>query len=355
MIGDEERTLESQVVQQIAQVFGVGRVSFYDAAENRVYATGTPPISEEILRRVAEPHTAEVIVDQRTRVVPVQLGGRHFGSLGVSGGTLSDAALQAITQLAAISIERAREQKAAAHAEAERESEQLKSALLDALAHEFKTPLTSIKAAGTTVLARAAIGSIDRELLTIIDEETDHMTNMVSEAIELARVPGAELKLEREPVPARLLISSVLESLRTANDGRAIEIEIPEDIPPLFVDRRRSELVFRQLIDNAMKYANPLSRIRISAKMSSGSIEFEIASAGQMIPRGELDLIFRKFYRGAGVRDRIPGTGMGLPIAKAIVEAHGGELRVHSAPDGKTSFFFTLPVVARAAQGGKTV
>ena len=130
--------------------------------------------------------------------VPVSLGGHSEGSIGIKGASISETALYAIAGLAAIAFERSRNRALLGRAEAARQSEELKSTLLDAIAHEFKTPLTSIKAAVTAMLPGAPADAGVRELLTIIDEESDRMDYLVSEAIEMARVEAGEIRLRRE-------------------------------------------------------------------------------------------------------------------------------------------------------------
>ena len=156
MIGDEQRSVGSQIAQSIAQVFRVPEVALYERSADAVYRGGPQTtLSEDQLRDAARNESAWSSSSQRASILPVRLGGRVLGSLGLVGGTLSEAGLQAVAQLGGIALERAHAQEAASHAEATRQNEQLKATLLDALAHEFKTPLTSIKAAISGVLANA--------------------------------------------------------------------------------------------------------------------------------------------------------------------------------------------------------
>ena len=179
---------------------------------------------ETTLREVAKGGGITRSADLQFTMTAIQLGGRPLGSLGVVQGSLSDAAMQAIAQLAAIAIERAREQKAASRVEAARQSEQLKSTLLDALAHEFKTPLTSIKAASTTSLARGVLDAVDQDLVTVIDEETDRMTDLVTQAIELGRLSGGQLRLNREACAPGRSVAASLRAIRARRDAREFDV-----------------------------------------------------------------------------------------------------------------------------------
>ncbi|MGI8958228.1 MAG: DUF4118 domain-containing protein [Bryobacteraceae bacterium] len=199
MLRDDERTLPDQITQKISELFGAEHVSFYDRETDSTCRIGPPnsPLQEASLREVARTGEIGRKPESATVIAPVRLGGRFLGSLGVAASNhISEVALQAIAQLVAIALERAKAQDVAARAEAARQNEKLKLALLDALAHEFKTPLTSIKAAATTVLSRNKLGEIEQDLLTVVDEEADHLNDLVNEAIELARIGSGPVKGE---------------------------------------------------------------------------------------------------------------------------------------------------------------
>lgn len=346
MLRDDERTLPDQVVRKIAELFDTQDVWFYDRETDSVRRIGPSdsPVKEAALRTVAR--TAETWRNSESAalIVPVQLGGRCLGSLAVAGSNrMSEVALQAIAQLVAIAVERARAQEQAARVDAARQNERLKSTLLDALAHEFKTPLTSIKAAATTLLSQGRPGEMERDLLTVVDEETDHLTKLVSEAIELARFGSGPVKLQRELCSASELISSATARLPQLTEGRVLEVTIERNLPSVLIDRSLSELALRQLLNNALRYSPPSSVIHITVESQGGFIVIRVSNAGPGIPAAEQDLIFEKFYRGRSVRQRVAGTGMGLSIAREIIEAHGGRIWLKSEPEDGVQFSFTLP------------
>jgi two-component system sensor histidine kinase KdpD len=287
--------------------------------------------------------------------MPIQLGGHNLGSLGVTGAErLSGVALQSIAQLIAIAWERARAQEVANRLEAARQNEQLKSTLLDALAHEFKTPLTSIKVAATTLLSRRLD---ERELgfLKIIDEEADRMTSLVSDAIELARIGSGPVILQREVFAAEDFICSALSETRALFEGRNLELKIEKNLPSVYIDKKLTELALRQILNNACKYSPAGSVIQISADPHSeqASILLRVANEGPGIPKAEQPLLFEKFYRGREVRNRIAGTGMGLNISREIVQAHGGRIWVESGNGKGTQFFMTIPIAEQETQSGE--
>jgi two-component system sensor histidine kinase KdpD len=349
MLRDDDRTLPDEITQKISELFDVQDVSLYDREADSVSTIAPPgsPLQEAFLRDVARTGEIWRTPESTALIVPVRLGGRSMGSLGVAGtNRISEVALQAIAQLVAIGLERARAQDLAVRAEAARQNEQLKSILLDALAHEFKTPLTSIKAAATTVLSRNRLDAIEEDLLTVVDEEADHLNNLVTEAIELARIGTGPVKLHRELCSADELISSAIAQLRHLREERILEVTVKRDLPTIEIDRKLGELALRQLLNNALKYSPPSSLIQITAESEGDAIVFGVSNAGSGIPKAEQDLIFEKFYRGRDVRARVAGTGMGLTIAREIVEAHGGRIWLNSELGKRVQFSFTLPTIA---------
>ena len=250
-----------------------------------------------------------VLGESENSILPVRFGGRILGSLGLVGTTLSEAALQAVAQLGAIAIERARAQEAANHAEATRQNEQLKATLLDALAHEFKTPLTSIKAAITSILTNSGRDPVERELLTVADEEADRLTTLLNRTIEVARIEAGHVKLSRQPCAVAQLVADAIDQLKRFCEGRDVRVDIPANLPPVDADPGLIALVLRQLLDNALKYASPSASIGISAERLEDNVIVHVSNDGPGIAPEELHSIFQKFYRGRAVRKEFRGPG----------------------------------------------
>jgi two-component system sensor histidine kinase KdpD len=281
---------------------------------------------------------------------PVRLGVRPLGSLGISGSQLSRQTLDAIGSLVAIAIERARAIEQLGETEAERQGERLKSALLDSIAHDFRTPLTSIKAAVTGLLAPASPDPPQsRELLTIINEECDRLNHLVEEAAEMARLESGEVELHFVPTPIEKIIQAALEYLKTQLAGRHIHLHVSPDLPPVRADLDRAKDVLVQLLENASLYSPKDQPINITAELTGDSVTISVADRGPGIEDIEQGMIFDKFYRGKDQRYLVRGTGMGLPIAKAIITAHNGTISVTSQQGHGSVFSFTLPI-ARPSQ-----
>jgi two-component system sensor histidine kinase KdpD len=289
----------------------------------------------------------EITVDTQLGLyfVPVRLGVRPIGSLGISGSELSRQTLDAIGSLVAIAVERARAVEQLGETEAERQGERLKSALLDSIAHDFRTPLTSIKAAVTSLLAPASPDPAQtRELLTIINEECDRLNHLVEEAAEMAKLESGEVELHFTSTPIGEIIQAALGDSKTQLAGRDIHLHVGPDLPPVRADIDRAKEVLIQLLDNANLYSPKDQPITLSAELTGDSITTSVADRGPGIDDIEQGMIFDKFYRGKDKRYLVRGTGMGLPIAKAIVNAHNGTISVTSQPGHGSVFSFTLPL-----------
>jgi two-component system sensor histidine kinase KdpD len=345
--GNPRKTIR-EFVNRVVQVFGCGAAAFYYGPADEVFRTGpeSKPVSDHDLRAAAEIDELSIDAARAVAVAPVRLGMRPLGSVGLVGRLPSEQTIRAIVNLAAITIEKARALEDASHAEAARQSEVLKSALLDSLAHDIKTPLTSIKAAVTALLGASA--AADLELLTIIDEEADRLNNLAAEVIAMARIEAGKLHLEKRPVPAAELISSALLELDAALKGRPIALRVPEGLPPAEADPEFIAQVLKQIVENALKYSPEGSPITLSAGVEGERIVIGVGDRGPGIEENERARVFDKFFRGRRHRFETKGTGMGLAIAKGIVEAHGERIWVESEPGQGSVFYFSLP----ASKGG---
>lgn len=245
----------------------------------------------------------------------------------------------------------------ASHAEALRQSEKLKSALLDAVTHDLRTPLTSIKASITTLLDEVRgdppltlDGESRLEMMEVIDEESDRLNRFINGLIELARIEAGELQLRRRWGVVDEIISAALTRAEPIMRQHRIELEVEQELPGVRVDESAVSEVVYTLIDNAVKYSAQGSRIRISAQRAGNDlIQMTVEDEGRGVAPDLRERVFDKFFRATRDGDvsttQPTGTGMGLAIAKGIVEAHGGKIWIESAKGGKgTRVVFTLPI-----------
>jgi two-component system sensor histidine kinase KdpD len=343
MLVEKESAIGSQISQRIAQVFEATGIAVFDKEADQIYKTGRiENVSDIKLRDAALQSTAFHDSETNVSVLPLTLGREPIGSMAIQSGSTSDTAIQAIGNLAAIAMERSRTEATASRMEAARQNEAMKSMLLDALAHEFKTPLTSIKAAASSLPDHG--DNTETELRTIIEEEADRLDSLVTDTIRMARIEAGDLQLQLRPHGVSDLISHALEKLVILLEDRDVRVAITSDLPFVLVDGDLTSLTIRQLVTNALKYSNPESPIQIRASAENGYVKVSVKDEGAGIPAKERAHIFERYYRVSTNADRVPGTGLGLHIAKNVVQAQGGKIWVESEPGQGSEFFFTLPV-----------
>ncbi|MGO9641797.1 MAG: DUF4118 domain-containing protein [Candidatus Acidiferrales bacterium] len=339
-------TLLNAIPNHIVETFGMGAAALYLENKQKFYRSGGGvSLDEEEMRRVT--HREEPVFDTRRSLyfVPVRMGTRPMGSLGISGRALSRETLEGLGTMVAIAVERARAVEELGKTEATREGERLKSALLDSITHDFRTPLTSIKASVTSLLSTSSReGQNANELLTVIDEECDRLNRLVGDAAEMARLDAGEFELKRRPQELKEIIAAALDQYKGPLGQREVRVELPADLPPVNADFARIKDVLVRLIENADAYSPKGTPITIGAEANKEFVTVSVADQGPGIEEMEMGLIFDKFYRGRNQRYLVQGTGMGLPIAKAIIEAHGGTIGVTSQRGRGSVFSFTLPI-----------
>jgi len=339
--------LLNRIPAQIVNTFEVGAAALFLADKQKVYRSGpvVPGLDTDALKSVMA--REEPVIDGLNSLcfIPVRLGLRAVASLGISGRTPSRQTLEAIATLVAIAMAHARAVEQLGQTEAARQSEQLRTALLDAVTHALRTPLTSIKASVTNLLSNHdLLDGQKQELLTIIDEETDRLNRLVGEAAEMARLDAGEVELDLDAHPVEEAINAALEYCKATLGSRKVNVNVAPGLPPVRIDLMRAREVLVHLIDNANRYSAPDQPITVTAERTGDTVTISVADRGDGIDGLEQDLIFEKFYRGKSQRYAVEGTGMGLPIAKAIVEAHGGTISLTSQRGQGSVFSITFPI-----------
>lgn len=232
----------------------------------------------------------------------------------------------------------------ASQAETLRRSEKLKTALLDAVTHDLRTPLTSIKASVTVLLDESNRSSeADREFLQVINEETDRLNRFVEEMVSLAKIEGGHLLLRRIPTSAEDIVNNAID--RAINGRTPVAIDIPDTLPLVQVDAAAISQALYEILENAAKYSPPGATIRVTAtNLANGSAEIAAENEGAPVPEQFRERVFEKFFRVPGSHKTAHGFGMGLAIARGIVEAHGGKIWMNAGHNGQgTVVRFTVP------------
>jgi two-component system sensor histidine kinase KdpD len=278
------------------------------------------------------------------------VGMRAVGAIAWRPANLSREIATAVSAQVGIALTRAIAIEASARLEASRESDRLRTALIDSLTHELRTPLTSIRAAATTLTQDEGLDeALRRELATVVDEESAYLDALIGEAVEMAQLDANVLKAELAPRHTRTLLEHAVEGSHKALGRHQVVLMVQEPDRPAWFDAGLLARVFRHLIENAALYSPPESRIVLRSRRVEGRLEFEVEDNGPGIDKVDLPHIFEKFYRGKRGAKLKKGTGMGLAIARAIMLAHEGGISVESNPEQGSTFRFWVPLVEKQA------
>jgi K+-sensing histidine kinase KdpD len=277
-------------------------------------------------------------------VVGAKRGGESFS---VEDGRL----LLAFSNQLAIAVERENFAEQQARARALEESDRLKSALVSSVSHELKTPLAAIKISATTLLENAASpdASVRLELADAINRETDRLTRLVSNLLDMSRLEAGALRPQLGWVSIGDVLAEVLDRIEPILGGRQVSVSVPEDISAIRMDFVQITQVLTNLLDNAVRYAPPDAALSISAEVVRDQLRVTVFNEGTHIPSADLERLFDKFYR---LSTNSGGIGLGLSIARGIVEAHHGRIWAENVGQRGVAFSFTIPTVATPAFAG---
>lgn len=349
-IGDIPRL----IVNRCIELFGFCEAALLVSPANSVHRSQSDSmILDEELKRSAVNGTLFEDARLETVVMPVTLGNSRLGSFGIRGGSLPFSTLQALGNTIAVGLAQAQAQEARHQAEAVRRGEELKSIMIDALAHDLKTPLTAIEASADVLLHAPALSAVQRQdLLEVIEQSSKGLSTLLSEAIHLARIDANKFRLERRLISPCELIDAALTAVGERLASHRISLQIEPDLPEFNADFELMVQVVKQLLDNASKYSPSRSLITITAALESPEmVMISVRDQGTGLTELEQGRVFDKFYRGRYDHSAIQGTGMGLAIAKEIMEAHGGSIIVESVV-GHGSEFKILLHSAVASRAG---
>ena len=343
LINDSE-PFGKQLIEKAAEIFKLRAAVLYERHTGSFYRAGPADFGglDEQVRNAAFHNETYTDAEKRRVITAIRLGSEPIGSVAMEGNLMPDPVLQGMANLIAIGLERAKAQELTQLMEAARQSAQLRTALLDALAHEFKTPLTSIKAATTALLDNLTHDrESSMELLRIADEESDRLGELIDRSLEMARLDSGQFEIHREAMDVCEAVREVIRSLPA--EDRQIEIVCEDELPRIAADAHLVRLAVKQVLDNALKYSPPQCAVMVAVRRLDRSIGIGVTDRGKGIPAHEQSRIFERFYRSPSVKRLIPGSGLGLSIVHTIVRAHNGELSVNSRP-GETTFQMVLPI-----------
>lgn len=347
LLVDRHEPTGPQIAGFIQQAIGVDSVALFDSSTLHVATAGLPqPELEETARNAWLMDKGDDNLPGHMWSRVLRLGHKGTGAIALRADHLSPIVADAIASIAAVALERSRSLEKETRAEAARQSEQLRTAVLDALAHAFKTPLTTILAASSGLLEAGKLSAQETELVTLIDEQSVVLNELTTRLLQTARLEGAEIHLRREECGLGELIDEVVEPFASQLHLRPARVLVPDKEVPVIGDNHLIVTALRQLVDNAIKYSDPGTAITISAEAAGAAgkreILISVQNEGPAIRPEDRERIFDRFYRSPGTEHRAAGTGLGLSITKKIAEAHLGRVWVGGGEKGAT-FFFALP------------
>jgi two-component system, OmpR family, sensor histidine kinase KdpD len=361
-----------QLAALIQQVFHCESVGIFDAESNRFAAAGDAEFNrfaaagDAEFNRFAAARTAEPDLQNRTKDTYIgardrfeasdntwfcvlRMGVRPVGALALRGGGIGEPVARALASLAAVAMERSRSLEKQSRAEAARQSEQLRTAVLDALAHDVKTPLTAIRAASSGLLEVGGLAPRQAGLVTLIDNEAGRLDEMTNRLLGMARLDEKEVRLKPRSLRLDMLVRDAVVAFERRTPDRAIQTSGLTAGMIVAGDDRLLGVGLVQLIDNAIKYSAPDSAISISAEACGEEVVLSVHNRGTVIPPADLERIFERFYRAAGTSHQVAGTGLGLSITRKIAAAHAGRVWATSDADKGTIFFLALPASPRVS------
>jgi two-component system, OmpR family, sensor histidine kinase KdpD len=288
---------------------------------------------------------------RRELTVPLRTSGAPVGAIVLVAGEArplrldeqEQRVLHAFANQAALAVERDRQQEERAQARALAETDRLRTALLNSVSHDLRTPLSSIKASASSLLDPTVDWGPQqrREFLETIDQETDRLTRLVHNLLDMSRIEAGALdpRLVETALPD---VTGPVVRLARSKSSQPIEVDIPDDLPAVLVDPVRLDQVLTNLLDNARRYAGG-EPVTVQGRAANGRVELRVVDHGPGIPEAERERVFDQFYRlRRNGRTPPDGTGMGLAISRGIVEALGGTIRVEDTPGGGATFVVSL-------------
>jgi two-component system, OmpR family, sensor histidine kinase KdpD len=312
---------------------------------------GRPPRWVRIVN--PSPH-APVFHGDRLCVVTIGDPEQHMGTLSLVRPpsappftTSDNRLLSAVASQLRLAAERAHLRREATDSEVLRRTDEARSQLLNAVSHDLRTPLASIIAAAGSLRETDIVWteSERQEFIQAIEEEAQRLNRIVGNLLDLSRIEGGNLRPEKGWYDLEALVENVLGRLAPLTAGRAVRVDVPDDLPPIPLDYVEIDQVLSNLVQNAVKYTPPGTEIEVQARLGESTVQIEVSDRGPGLPIGLLARVFEPFFTSRQQLAGQPrGVGLGLAVVKGLVEAHGGCVWVENRPGGGATFRFTLPV-----------
>ena len=349
LVLDRQRPAGPQIASLIEKHIGVVSVAIFDGSAAELYTAGACAKEDEELARStyllnADRHTGELSKWRRV----LRLESNPRGAIVMSGIDLNPLMVDAVASLVAGAFERVRSFEKESHAEAARQTEQLRSTVLDGLAHAFKTPLTVILTSTSGLFEMKSLSPPQAQLVGLIDEHATRLNALTSHLLQMAKLESKQIRLRREEVFLGPFIKQVVDDCAAQLYGHAVDLSLDDEDLAVSGDRQLLAITITELLVNAAKYSRADSAIGVLARNQDGHVLISVHNDGPTIDFGERERIFDRFYRSPATKHRASGSGIGLSIAKRTAEAHQGKMWLKSSPESGTTFFLSLPALPRS-------
>jgi two-component system, OmpR family, sensor histidine kinase KdpD len=338
-----------QLCVLIKKSFPLQGVALWNAYEDALSCFGETPNAEDTTKAVYFNERNYDDASNHTSFRVLYFGTRAVGALMLYRHSIDSLSVNSIASITAMAIERTRSLAVEMNVEAERHSEQLRSALLDGLAHAFKTPLATITVSSSGLLAVEKLSPRQAGLVELINREATRLSQLTTRLLRTSRLETSRIVLHENVIDVQTLIQGALNECAFQLLSRHVDVGIAPEITKVRCDSQVLTMALVQLLDNAAKYGTQNSLVRISVGCSGPNAVLRIHNEGSYIPPAERNSVFTRFYRSPSVEHRAPGTGLGLSIAKKAVEAHGGRISIESDVQAGTTFVITIPAAEESA------
>jgi len=331
-----------QLLRLVKEIFAVDAVAIFDSDLDTIDVFGPFPLDANEMARSTcyfEVNQDHDDLDLSRRVL--RLGTAPIGALLI-GGRLNPLTADAIASMVSITFDRYRSFASETKAAAAHQSEQLRTTVLDGLAHAFKTPLTAIRTASSGLIELGDLKPAHADLAALIDEQAVLLNSMTSRLLQTARLEAGQVSLKKQMIAIADLIEEVAAEQSGKLGDHPLQISISDKSLATRGDRELLAAIVTQFVDNAAKYSTPGSSIKISAQESASEVLIAVHNKGSLIRQQDRERIFERFYRCPETRHQAPGTGIGLSIAKKAAEVHNGHVWVISDEQEGTTFFLSI-------------
>jgi two-component system sensor histidine kinase KdpD len=340
---DPRRKPGSQLATLVQWIFKLESVAIFDVDLGEIYQAGEPFENlQDVVQNICIFGTVNDDADTGVSRRVLRMGNLPIGALLLRGETRGRMA-DTIAALIAITFDRYHAFANESRTESARQAEQLRTTVLDSLAHAYKTPLTAISAASEGLSAMGKLSAAQASMVALIDEQTAALARLTTRLLKTSKLNASEMIPHMDKVAVLPLIEDVVASLADQLSKMTVNFALSRDDLSLNCDRGLIVALLTQYVDNAAKYSNAGAAITIRAAEHATEVMFSVHSYGPVIPAADLERVFDRFYRSSVSENKVPGTGIGLSVAKRSAQAHGGHVWVTSDAEKGTAFYASIP------------